>query len=83
MRTTIRIDDQLLREAKELAARSGKSLTSIIEDALRETLSRQRDSGQREPVRLVTVGGKGLLPGVDLDDSAALLELMESSDDPH
>ena len=83
MRTTIRIDDQLLREAKELAARSGKSLTSIIEDALRETMSRQRGSGQREPVRLVTVGGEGLLPGVDLDDSAALLELMESSDDPH
>lgn len=83
MRTTIRIDDQLLREAKEFAARSGRSLTSIIEDALRETLSRQRDSGQREPVRLVTVGGKGLLPGVDLDDSAALLDLMESSDDPH
>lgn len=83
MRTTIRIDDQLLREAKQLAARSGKSLTSIIEDALRETLSRQRGLGQREPIRLITVGGSGLLPGVDLDDSAALLDVMESSDDPH
>ena len=83
MRTTIRIDEDLLREAKQLAARTGKSLTSIIEDALRESLSRQQDSGQREPVRLVTFSGKGLLPGVDLDDSAALLDVMESSDDPH
>ena len=82
MRTTIRIDEQLLKEAKQLAARSGKSLTSVIEDALREALSRQKVPRPREPVRLPTFRGKGLLPGVDLDDSAALLDLMESSDDP-
>lgn len=82
MRTTIRIDEQLLKEAKQLAVRSGKSLTSVIEDALRQSLSRQRASGEREPVRLITFGGNGLRPGVDLDDSAALLDMMESSDDP-
>jgi hypothetical protein len=82
MRTTIRIDDQLLKEVKQLAARSGKSITAVIEDALRESLSRQQLSGPREPVHLVTFSGKGLLPGVDLDDSAALLDLMESPDDP-
>jgi hypothetical protein len=82
MRTTIRIDEQLLKEAKQLAARRGKSLTSIIEDALRESLARQHEAGQRERVRLITFSGKGLLPGVDLDDSATLLDLMESSNDP-
>jgi len=82
MRTTIRIDEQLLKEAKQLALRSGKSLTSIIEDALRESLSWQRGAGEREPVRLITFSGKRLLPGVDLDDSAALLDVIESSDDP-
>lgn len=82
MRTTIRIDDQLLKEARQLAARRGKSLTALIEDALRESLSRQRGGGTREPVRLVTFNGNGLLPGVDLDDSAALLGVMESSRDP-
>lgn len=82
MRTTIRIDEQLLRQAKQLAAQSGKSLTSLIEDALRESIARQHSTGQRQPVRLVTFRGSGLLPGVDLDDSAALLDLMESSDDP-
>jgi hypothetical protein len=83
MRTTIRIDDELLKKAKQLAARSGKSLTAVIEDALRESLARQELSSTREPVHLVTFKGKGLLPGVDLDDSAALLDLMESPDDPH
>lgn len=82
MRTTIRIDEQLLEEAKREAIRQKKSLTAIIEDALRASLARQRNAGQRMPVKLVTFGGNGLLPGVDLDDSAALLDLMESKNDP-
>lgn len=82
MRTTIRIDEKLLKEAKEQAARRGKTLTALIEDALRESLRRQHDSPKRQPVKLVTFGGQGLLPGVDLDDSAALLDLMEAEDDP-
>ena len=82
MRTTIRIDEQLLREAKQLAARSGKSLTAIIENALRESLTRQRSAIQRKPVRLMTFDGRGLRPGVDLDDSADLLDVMDSSDGP-
>ena len=82
MRTTIRIDERLIKEAKLQAARRGITLTAIIEDALRESLARQHDTQQRKPVCLVTCGGEGLLPGVDLDDSAALLDLMETSGDP-
>jgi hypothetical protein len=80
MRTTIRIDETLLREAKQLAARNGKTLTAVIEDALREALAHQRHIGPREPVRLVTVHGNGVRPGVDLDDSASLLDIMEGHD---
>ena len=82
MRTTIRLDDDLLVEIKEIAARSDRTLTSVIEDALREMLARQRKTEEREPVRLTTVSGGGPQPGVDLDDSAALLSLMEESVDP-
>ncbi len=82
MRTTIRLDDQLLTETKQLAARPGRSLTAVIEDALRETLSRQQQAVERLPVKLTTVSGNGLQPGVDLDDSAALLDLMGRSDGP-
>jgi Family of unknown function (DUF6364) len=81
MRTTIRIDESLLREAKQVAARTGKSLTAVIEDALRESLAHQRPTARRKPVHLITVGGNGPLPGVDLDDTASLLELMDKSDD--
>ncbi len=82
MRTTIRLDDQLLIETKQLAARTGRTLTAVIEDALREMMSLQQPEAKRAPVRLRTVGGNGLLPGVDLDDSAALLDLMDSFDAP-
>jgi hypothetical protein len=78
MRTTIRLDDQLLKSAKRLAHDTGKSLTAVIEDALRQTLARQTTSKQtRKPVKLTTVSGHGVRPGVDLNDSAALLAVME------
>jgi hypothetical protein len=82
MRTTIRLDDELLAEIKQIAERSGKTVTSVIEDALREMLARQQGTETRAPVRLTTVSGSGLQPGVDLDGSATLLSLMEESSDP-
>lgn len=76
MRTTIRLDDHLLREAKACAARAGRSLNEFIEDAVRSAVldDRQADSGA--PVIPVFRGGRGLQPGVDLDRNAALLDLM-------
>jgi hypothetical protein len=81
MRTTIRLDERLLREAKLQAARRGTTLTALIEDALRESLARQHAARRHEPVQLPVFGGKGLHPGVDLDDSAALLDLMDAPSD--
>lgn len=79
MRTTINLDDEVLKEAKLLARRSGTTLTAVIEDALRERLARRQATESQAPVRLLTVAGHGLLPGVDLDDSGALRELMDAA----
>ena len=81
MRTTIRLDDHLLREAKAAAAASGRTFTELVEDALREALARRQGGAGRKRLVLRTFKGDGLQPGVDLDDSAALLELMDRSDD--
>lgn len=78
MRTTVRLDEHLLAEAKQYAAASGKTLTAVLEDALREVLARRSSKSRRKPVRLRTCDGDGVLPGVDIDDTASLLELMES-----
>jgi hypothetical protein len=81
MRTTIRLDENLLAEAKQRAARGGKTLTAVIEEALRESFSR-RERREQPPARLPAWGKGWVLPGVDLDDSAALLDLMEREDAP-
>lgn len=81
MRTTIRLNARLLAEAKKLAADTNRTLTKVIEDALREVLARRRRPPRRA-VSLTVVGGRGVNPGIDLDDSAALLAAMEGRDDP-
>lgn len=80
MRTTIYLPDDLLLEAKKMAAKSHRTLTAVIEDALRETLSRRKKRSRPGPVKLTTFGTGGLQPGVDLDDTSALLDLMEKPD---
>lgn len=78
MRITIRLDDALLRQAKKLAAETGRSVTAVFEDALRETLSpRKIVSAQTEKFSLPTFKGLGLRPGIDLESSAELLDILE------
>lgn len=78
MRTTVNIDDELLRRAKELAARTGRSLGDVVDDALRLALASRRP--RREVPPLPVFGGSGLQPGVDLDDREAMAELMGDND---
>lgn len=81
MRTTIHIDDSLFAELKGIAASTGKTLTAVMNDALRDSLSRRRNS-VRPPINLPVFNGTGIMPGVDLNDSASLLDLMEEGDGP-
>jgi len=84
MRTTLNIDETLLADFKQLAARSHRSLSSVIQDALRETLATRAKRDARAPVDLpVFRGAGGVLPGVDLDSNAALLDLMDEADRAH
>jgi hypothetical protein len=77
MRTTIRLDDTLYRDVKTAAAESGQTVTTLIQDALRQRLARRKRGTRRKRFRLPTWKGNGLQPGVDLNDSASLLERME------
>jgi hypothetical protein len=61
-RTTVRIDDELLADAKAFAAKHGRSLNSVVEDALYQLLRRTRESGERPHVDLPVSGGGGLQP---------------------
>ena len=76
MRTTVDINDHLLREAKKKAASEGKSLRAVIEEALRALL--QTPSSGRSDYKLQWRPEEGQLrPGVRLDDRQSLFDLME------
>lgn len=76
----MRLPDELLKAAKRRAVETGRTLTDVIEDALRAALAREETEGTGEPFSLPTYGSGGTLPGVDLDDTAALLDLMEGQE---
>jgi hypothetical protein len=78
MRTTVRLEESLLAQAKREAARRGTTVTALIEQGLRLVLARPGKVEERPWVRLpVSRASGGTLPGVDLNDSAALLDRME------
>jgi hypothetical protein len=80
MRTTIRLDDELLREAKRIAAESDRTLTEVIEDSLRETFAGRKAAANQAEADLPVWKGSKLLAGIDLDRTAALLDFLERTE---
>jgi hypothetical protein len=77
VRTTVRLPEDLIRRAKRKAATDGKSLTELIEDGLRIVVrDSSRKPGRRVPPPVSSASG-GLMPGIDLNDSAALQEIED------
>jgi hypothetical protein len=80
MRTTVRLDEGLLHKAKQESARRGETVTALIERGLRLVLAASTRAPRRQQIVLPESPprrGKGTRPGVDLDDSAALLDILE------
>ena len=75
MRTTVHVNDGLLRAAKRRAAEDGTSLRQVFETALRKYLGQERQAA-RYRLKWRPELGK-LHPGVRLDDRDALFDLME------
>ena len=81
MRTTVRLDEALMERARQEAARRGMTLTSLIEQGLQLALRRPLKRSQRDAVSLPECrAGGGVLPGVNLNDSASLLDRLEGRD---
>jgi hypothetical protein len=78
-RTTFRIDEEILAEAKALAARQHRSLNSVMEEALRRWLVAAQDRGNRPPVELTTWG----TPGDPHPSWEEIKEIIEQEDIEH
>lgn len=77
MKTTLNIDDTLLRRAKAEAASKGCTLTSMVEEGLREVLRGPTRHTQSYRLKL-KVAEAGPQAGVDVADRDALHDRMES-----
>ncbi|MBN1960384.1 MAG: ribbon-helix-helix protein, CopG family [Deltaproteobacteria bacterium] len=76
MRTTVRLSDDLLRNAKRFAAATGRSLTELIEDSLRQALASRAIENEPRRVNLTTSPGS-VRSGIDINRMAELLDVME------
>ncbi len=80
MRTTLTIDDALLKRAKQAALRNNRSVSAEVEEALRITLLPRPKSDQRAATTpFKTFAGSGIQTGVDLHSNADLADLMDHS----
>jgi len=76
MRTTIRINDDLLQRAKKRAAEERRTLTSLIEDALAVVVAKPKASRRGRVELPVSKATGGVLPGIDINRSSDLEEGM-------
>jgi hypothetical protein len=77
VRTTVTIDDELLAEAKLIAARTHRTIGSVLEDALRRLIAEQAPDRRDVRFSLPTFepAEPGLREGVDLFDTEQVAEL--------
>jgi len=77
MKTTLDLNDQLLADAKALAAQERTSLTRLIEEGLKLRMRAQSDPAKRSRVRLPVFKGRGgLVDGVNPLSNKALLAAL-------
>jgi plasmid stability protein len=76
MRTTLNLDDELMRTLKSRAAETGRTMTELMEEAIRELLARSASLEEGREFRWVTFRGR-VQPGIDITDRDSLLDAME------
>ncbi len=76
MRTTIDIDDPILKDLKRLQKREGKSLGRLVSDLLAQSLADQR-STEPPPASVFNWIARPMNARVDLVDKHAILDAMD------
>jgi len=77
MRITINIEDELHQTAKYNAAKQKMTLSAFVEEALRLYLTSKDIISEKTELKMPTAGKGGLRPGVNLDQSAVLMDILE------
>ena len=74
-RTTLVLDDKLLRQLKKKAAEEGRTFQAVTNELLRRALAEP----EKKPYELKLQGWKAeLQPGIDIADRNSLFDLFDS-----
>ena len=73
MRTTISLDDRIFEAVKQRAAAQGRSVSAYVAGVLDDAIKRDGKPRDDRPFRLITVGGGGPYPQIDLDRPRQLM----------
>lgn len=73
MKTTLNIDDTVMAQLKREAARQGRTMSDLVETALRLSFQVQREQRELRPLPTFDSGGSV----VDVADREALYQAME------
>jgi hypothetical protein len=80
MKITINLLYDLILRAKKAARETHTSLAKYTADATRVALDKRRRRVLRREFKIVASGKGGLMPGVNLDNTSALLDIMDGID---
>ena len=75
MRTTLDIDDPILREVKALHEREGRSMGAVVSELLAEALTRRRSTRGRPAFRWTS---RDMNARVDLSDKEAVYAALDA-----
>jgi hypothetical protein len=75
MRTTLDIDDPILREVRTIREREGRSMGAVVSELLAEALARRRPSRPRPSFRWTSRAMKSL---IDLADKEAVHAALDA-----
>jgi hypothetical protein len=79
MRTTLTIEDYIMRELKEEAYRTGQPLKKVVNDALQAGLVQMKRPGSKKPYRCKTYS-MGTPRDVNLDKALQIAEKIEDEE---
>ena len=77
MRTTLDIDDPILKEVKAIHEREGRSIGAIVSELLADALTRRRSSRARPSFRWTSRPMNAL---VDLSDKEAVYAALDADE---
>lgn len=78
MRTTVRLNADLMAQVKKYATQKGQTITKVITEALQMLLVAKQTAPKNNNFKLLTFKGKGTQQGIDLDDTSSLYDIMDN-----